>query len=496
MIDLRELFLENPELRRNWQIELSSKRVFTAGLITALFALIVLPSLLASSSRAVHQDIPMYLMIILWSQKVTLTLGGAISCWRAVRRERELNTFDFQRITRLSPLELAVGKLFGAPALAYFVTLCLALPAFFSAATSGSFAMGLLVRSYVLLFTGALVIHAFALMVSTISDKGGAVSGVVILLLLQVFPAIGWLAAISAMRNPQGFAGAAAVFRFYGMALPPTLLWALLELGFVAWFLLAVVRNIKLDVEAIQLFTVRQGLGFAAYCNFVWIGFYPWTSGNSGSATGLLLLWGVMLFYLVAIGVLQSRELVRRELREAGAAPAAAGKLLSPIVSLLGGVALTGLVIAVLSRQQYAGDARRGAQDFFLVLYFVAWLARDLFYLQWMKIRPVRSPSRKAFLYLLVFYVSTSIVFRSSFTSTLADSAAFSAWLAPFALLRSWTDIQWDAASGAWLLALLVQAAAAAAFAYLYLQQVAALAQVPKAAPPQSTPPRFSSTPA
>jgi hypothetical protein len=492
VIDLRELFLENPELRRNWQIELSSRRVFTAGIITALFALIVLPSLLASSARAVHQDIPMYLMIILWSQKVTLTLGGAISCWRAVRRERELNTFDFQRITRLSPLELAVGKLFGAPALAYFVTLCLALPAFFSAATSSSLAMALLVRSYVLLFTGALVIHAFALMISTISDKGGAVSGVVILLLLQVFPAIGWLAAISAMRSPQGFSDA-AVFRFFGIAFPPTILWAILELGFVAWFLLAVVRNIKLDVEAMQLFTVGQGLGFAAYCNFVWIGFYPWTAGNSGSATGLLLLWGVMLFYLVAIGVLQSRELVRRELREAGAVPAAAGKLLSPIVSLLGGAALTALVIVVLSRQHYAAEARRGTQDFFLVLYFVAWLARDLFYLQWMKIRPVRSPWRKAFLYLLVFYVSTSIVFRSSFTSTLADSAAFSAWFAPFALLRSWTDIQWAAASGMWLLALLVQAAAAAAFAYLYLQQVAALAHVPKPTPP-STPPRLSST--
>jgi hypothetical protein len=329
-------------------------------------------------------------------------------------------------------------------------------------------------------------------MISTISDKGGAVSGVVILLLLQVFPAIGWLAAISAMRSPQGFSDA-AVFRFFGIAFPPTILWAILELGFVAWFLLAVVRNIKLDVEAMQLFTVGQGLGFAAYCNFVWIGFYPWTVGNSGSATGLLLLWGVMLFYLVAIGVLQSRELVRRELREAGAVPAAAGKLLSPIVSLLGGAALTALVIVVLSRQHYAAEARRGTQDFFLVLYFVAWLARDLFYLQWMKIRPVRSPWRKAFLYLLVFYVSTSIVFRSSFTSTLADSAAFSAWFAPFALLRSWTDIQWDAASGMWLLALLVQAAAAAAFAYLYLQQVAALAHVPKPTPP-STPPRLSST--
>ena len=488
MIDLRALFLDNPELRRNVQIELNPRRLFTAGVITAVFALIVLPSLLTVNPRATARDIPPYLLIILWSQKITLTLGGAIFCWRSVRRERELNTFDFQRITRLSPLELAVGKLFGAPALAYFVTLCLALPAFFSAATSSSFAMALLVRSYVLLFTGSLVIHAFALMISTVSDKSGAIGGVVLLLLLQIFPAIGWLAAISAMRSPQGLSDA-AVFRFYGLAFSPTILWAILELGFAAWFLLAVVRNIKLDVEAMQLFTVGQGLGFAAYCNFVWIGFYPWNAAGGGTGPGLLLFWGLSFFYLVGIGVLQSRELLRRKLREGGTASASAGQLLLPIGLLLGGAVLTALLIVALAEQHHVQDAVRGiSQDFFLVPYFVAWLARDLFFLQWMKIRPVRSPLRKAFLYLAVFYVSTSIVFRSSFTSALADSAAFSSWFAPFALLRAWKDVEWNAASGLWLLALLVQLGSAAAFAYLYLQQVAALATVPKPAPPAVPP--------
>jgi len=496
VIDLRALFLDNPELRRNLQIELSPKRLFTAGIITSLFALIVLPSLMTANTNATQSHISQYLAIILWSQKITLMLGGAISCWHSVRRERELNTFDFQRITRLSPLELAVGKLFGAPALAYFVTLCLALPAFFSAATTGPFAMTtMLLQSYVLLFTGSLVIHTFALMISTVSDKGGAVSGVVVLLLLQIFPAIGWLVAISAMRSPQSL-GETAVFRFYGIAFPPAILWVTLELGFAAWLLLAVVRNIKVDVEAMQLFTVGQGLGFAAYCNFVWIGFYPWTAGGSGTAPGLLLLWAIFFFYLVGIGVLESRELVRRELREAGTASAGAGKLLRPIGLLVAGAMLTAMLIVLLTQQNHAEEAaRRTAQDFFLVLYFAAWLARDLFYLQWMKIRPVRSPLRKAFLYLVVFYVSTSIVFRGSFTSAMADSAAFSSWFAPFALLRTWTDAQWNAASGFWLLALLVQFGAAAAFGYLYLQQVAALARVPRSAPPAS-PPRLSSTPA
>jgi len=488
---LRALFLDNPELRRNLRIELSSRRVFTAGIITAIFVLIVLPSLLSGTSTASSGSMSTYLMVVLWAQELTLMLGGAISCWRAVKRERELNTYDYQRITRLSPLELAVGKLFGAPALPYFITLFLVPPAVLSAASSG--ALTLLLRNYVLLFTGSLVIQTFALMVSTISDKGGALSGVVLLLLLQGFPVIGWLIVMATRTSAQSFRQAAA-FQFYGITFPPTFLWASLELGFAAWLLLAVVRNIKIDLEAMQLFTVRQGLGFAFYCNFVWIGFVPWRTGLGGTSVDPLLLLGVLFFYVVGIGVLQSRELLRRGLREARAALLERGRLLGPIGSLLAGAALTEIVILLLAEQNPAQNTgARLVHDLFLVLYFAAWMARDLFYLQWMKVRPVRSPLRKAFLYLGVFYISTSIVFRSALTSAMADTAAFAAWLAPFPLLRTWTEAQWEAASGMWLLALVAQLSAAAAFAYLYRQQVVGLGNRPQPAPPGG-PARLSST--
>ena len=409
-------------------------------------------------------------------------MGGAISCWRAVRRERELNTYDFQRITRLSPLELAVGKLFGAPALAYFVTLCLVLPALLSAATTSGAAVALLVRSYVLLFTGSLVVHAFALMISTVSDKGGLASGVALLILLQVFPVLVWLTILSERGSAQSL-GPAGALRFYGIAFPATFLWASLELGFAAWFLLAVVRNIKIGLEAMQLFTVWEGLGFAAYCNFVWIGFYPWRTGSSATSPGPLLLLSGVFFYAVGIGVLRSRELVRRGLREAAEAFSKSGRLLGPIGSFALGAVLTGIVIVILVEQYPpAGAGARGAYDLFLVLYFAAWVARDLFYLQWMKIRPVRSSLRMAFLYLGVFYLSTSIVLRSSLASMNAD-AAFAAWLVPFPFLRPWTEAQWDIASGMWLLALVAQLGAAAAFAYLYRQQVDSLDSRPQAVP-------------
>ncbi len=486
MTNFRALFFENPELRRNLRIELSPRRVFTAGIITALFALIVLPSLVPSGrpvgfGRAAVMT--PYLMIVLWSQRITLMLGGAIYCWRAVKRERELNTWDFQRITRLSPLELTMGKLFGAPALAYFVTLCFVPPALFSAATTSSAAVWFVLETYVVLFTGALVIHTFALMISAISDRGGAVSGLVLLLLLQIFPIMGFMMFSAVPSAVQSFGQAAGV-KFYGIAFPLTLLSAVLELGFSAWFLLAIVRNIKADLDAMQLFTVGQGLGFAAYCNFVWIGLYPWQTASTINTPALLLL-SVLLFYMVGIGVLQSRELVRRELREAGADFHQTGKLLGPIAWLLGGSIATEVVILVLVKQYSAVDAgTTAAQTLFVILYFAAWLARDLFYLQWMKVRPVHSPLRKAFLYLGVFYISASIVFRSALTSNVVGTAAFAAWLSPFPLLRTWTAAQWQDAAGMWLLALAGQLAAALGFAYLYRQEILGLTVSPRLRPP------------
>ena len=270
---------------------------------------------------------------------------------------------------------------------------------------------------------------------------------------------------------------------FMALSVPSTALWAMLELGFAAWILLAVVRNIKADLEAMQLFTVWQGIGLAVYCNFVWIGFYPWRTTWNATSFGPLLLFSAVLFYLVGIGVLQSRELIRRRLREAGTPRLEDAKLLAPIVSLLIGAAVTQILILMpvkLAQQRLPQTvAASGADQLILVLYFSAWVGRDLFYLQWMKVRPVRTPLRKAFLYLAVFYISTSIVFRSTLTATPFDNSAFGAWLGPFSLVRMFARPQWYMAPGIWTVPFLAQLGAAALFAFLYQQQVAQMAGRP-----------------
>src|SRR5438270_11991120 len=88
------------------------------------------------------------------------------------------------------------------------------------------------------------------------------------------------------------------------------------------------------------------------------------------------VVWSVSLFYVVGIGVLQSRELIRRNLREPGADHAGVAKLLLPIAWLLAGAVFTAMLIVALSQQRYTGDTMPGTfQDFLLLPYFGAWLA-------------------------------------------------------------------------------------------------------------------------
>src|SRR5437762_11294071 len=73
------------------------------------------------------------LEITFWLQALMLAAGGGIACINSIHREKEQNTFDYQRVTRMTPLELALGKLFGAPVFTYFVFLCLMPLALFGA---------------------------------------------------------------------------------------------------------------------------------------------------------------------------------------------------------------------------------------------------------------------------------------------------------------------------------------------------------------------------
>src|SRR5205807_2646306 len=94
-----------------------------------------------------------------------LMRGGA-----AVARDREMQTLDSQRLTALSPMELALGKLLGLTAPLHLLNACglvLAIPA---AALAGR-SVALMVSMFAILAAATLCYCAFGLLMSTGSEK-------------------------------------------------------------------------------------------------------------------------------------------------------------------------------------------------------------------------------------------------------------------------------------------------------------------------------------
>ena len=128
----------NPEFVRNVRAQLRPGKMLTAAIICGVLSLAAGAGLAFTGwmDAAANPWGLTLLSVALGAQVYVLLLGGGIACLHAIQREKESNTFDFQRVTRLTPRELALGKLFGAPALSYFVALCL-LPAAIVGAVTG-----------------------------------------------------------------------------------------------------------------------------------------------------------------------------------------------------------------------------------------------------------------------------------------------------------------------------------------------------------------------
>ena len=117
----------NPELLRMARSQLRIRKLLSVAIIC--IALSISIAYLFSQREAVrdvsNQWAMTLLQFVLAAQALVLGAGGSIACLNCIFKEKEQNSFDYQRLTRLSSVELALGKLFGAPILMYFVCLCL-----------------------------------------------------------------------------------------------------------------------------------------------------------------------------------------------------------------------------------------------------------------------------------------------------------------------------------------------------------------------------------
>jgi hypothetical protein len=261
----------NPEFKRNLWLEISPARLAIMPVVLTLIGLLVV---------ALNLDDPQGSLFVAFSVLfLGLTVGwGSLLVLSSINNEVSERTWDQQRLSALTPWEMAWGKLFGSAAYAWYGGLLCALVAGFAALSGRDFlthCVWMLVGA-----VGAVALHAWlmAIRLHTLdsrSEKASSLAGRLfgLFLLLQSLPVI-----LVLLRNPASQTrGDIGSWWSLGLPMPiQSLLVALLLLGLG---LVALWRSMgkQLMVRAVPSAWVLgvTGLGL------VLAGFFPQTRWGS-----------------------------------------------------------------------------------------------------------------------------------------------------------------------------------------------------------------------
>ena len=496
----------NPEIARNIRAQLRPDRKISLALIVAVL------SAVAGSAMA-HFGLAggggwgtELLHAVLYVQTLLLLLAGGLAAAHAIQHERERNTFDFQRTTLLAPLELTVGKLFGAPVLAYYVALCL-MPAAIVGAVVGGAAPSFVLAAYVVVVLGAIAFHAAMLVLSLVvrSDAAATIAVLAIVFFGRLPGAFlaGGVTSLLSMGSPSPFfAGtlvgqrswaldsAGPAFRLSPFAPPSTtdvlfgwpvhhfFVLVALYVTFATWCLLVVSRNIKRDPAAYELLTPREALGFAVYVNVILVGFLRWSGMDPLTALSALIGVDAVLFFVCGLALLRGRDYVRR-VSARGGVPLAPGW---PGVYLGGCLLAVGLlVVGGLSARGLWTAPSDAALAVLRVAMCAVWIARDLAYLQWVCVLQRGRPVLTGLLTLVLFYVAVGAYLTAQGFAHPHGSALLGLFVPGAALFTD--PSTWRADLGNWLFVLAAQLVVIAALTRLQVEAVKPFAPAPDAAP-------------
>ena len=485
----------NPEFIRNVRLNLRPGKMLTTAGIAIMLTLVIGFSL--NHLQGVSPEGPrgwgFYLLkSLFWLQALILAAGGGIACVNAIYREKDQNTFDFQRVTRLSPLELTLGKLFGAPVFMYFLCLCFTPMVVFAAWKGHSDFLSLLI-AYALLLVGSLVIHSFALLVSLLTVRGSHTTAIILILVaLWTFSNIFMLTGnYLQLASLSPFYASEYVYRpvsIFGLTSPTMMdtffthkikhfaVFIVLDLCLVAWFLLALARNIKRDPNQYDLYSPLQSFGIIAFINFVLLAFVNWQSAPLIDIQGALLTINGIVIGAVGLAQLRNRDRTRRILRAENDASRAWINLSWPAPFMIVASIAASVVISVA-----AGMARDPLTEWstgfniFRAIFFVVWIVRDTQFLQWMSLQRGKRPLFKGMLYLTVFYACSWAVLSGFSAFRDADRTPFTAFLLPTPIYYL-DHGTWSLRPAIWGAAFITQWALVALFIFLQQRTIAELA--------------------
>ncbi len=432
-------FWGNPLLILYVRSDLRMARAAMAAAITLIVCVLIAMGCWSADKGHARDFLGDFYTWLLGSQFVLLGVWSVATCGQSVARERELKTFDFLKITRLTPAEIMVGKLLGAPIVAYFIVAC-TLPLSLVAGLAGGIRPVAVLGSMVLLVAFNLFYSLAALLLSMLVEKNS--SGAVILSGLiatyffmkafagspfKGFAAISVVPALFSLHGFQDWVGYTSP-TIFGRSVP----WAILSLVLYAllgaWLVLMIVRNLKRDIPQIQLLSRWQGVGLVAFWNLLFYAFldthsiqlhpvpvhiyhaYYFASEIASYAVG----WNALFLFVIGVAALNPPEKLKiwwRKWKAGEGSYFSSGGLPLPLLvvaAILGYATLTAEAWGLRAAIPLGEWVLKYAALAFAA--FLVFTVRDILFLQWCLLTRMKHPVAKGMLFLVFYNAAATLV--------------------------------------------------------------------------------------
>lgn len=223
----------NPELRRNVWLELSRHRVIAAPVVLVLLLLLV----------SANEEAP-WPAIFSWAAGIfvlVVHLWGTRKAAEAVTEEVRDRTWDWQRLSSLSPWAMAWGKLTGAPAFQWYVAaLCvvfMSIAALMDGSIRGAGWVALGLAASGLALHGAAL--AGSILASRKDSKFGSRLGTLLLVPIAIVVAVAYMRPHEVEIAPVGW---------YGVSFDPQRFAAMAAALFAVWAVVAAHREMQREL--------------------------------------------------------------------------------------------------------------------------------------------------------------------------------------------------------------------------------------------------------
>jgi hypothetical protein len=372
-------------------------------------------------------------------QGLALTFWTLFSCAQSVSGERDRKTWDFQRVTRLTPTEILIGKLLGEPVLLYFAVLCAA-PITFIAGIVGGLSAGVVLSIFIFLAVTSLFLGLGGMWLSTLLESRTRGIGLIGALALYLFtmgafgmkdsglPGFAAMSPLAGIVDLFGHTPHPALQRLpvlFGHEVPWLLMNILLCGSFSAWLALMLIRNLKRDYPEIRPLSRWQAVGCAAFLNFlIYALLQPVPmevrrtiagvfNDDKSVAIFVVAMNGVFLF-LMGLATLTPQERLKVwQRKHTTGAPAlfADDGLPWPWLGISAVVAYALMIWGLLAWDHTLPlemtTLQGAAIRLLIVLVFVM---RDVLFLQWCMLTRLRQPIVKGVLFLCLYYAAAAVL--------------------------------------------------------------------------------------